>query len=60
MVVEDEEVLSEARGGPGIEWFLKHRCGVVKGKVKLMDDKRKMMMLYDERIICFDEFVESN
>jgi len=32
----------------------------VKGKVKVMDDERKMMMLDDERIICFDEFVESN
>jgi len=33
------------------------QCGVIDGKIKLLDVENKMLMLADERIICFDRLI---
>ena len=38
----------------GLKWFLDHRCAVIEGRVKLLHEEEKIMMLEDERIIAFD------
>lgn len=37
-----------------IHEFYKNRCAVIAGSVRQIDVNSKVLMLYDERIICFD------
>lgn len=39
----------------GMAYYMKHRCAIVHSHVALMDVEAKLLMLQDERIICFDE-----
>ena len=50
-LIENEAKLFQLRP---MQFYSKCQCGVIDERVQLMDVRAKIMMLEDERIICFD------